>query len=221
MSSSPAAHTVARDSPLFRAAVHRGDANEALRLGRNLLMQCQLVLQELGHVAARNGWARRVSLQQQPVNLHAAEHYAAICENVVLLLRGMGLTDIRQDMHCLDAAAAADTVDCEQQALNPAEAAAAAAAEPGTRAHEIAAIHRDLHAVGQLYTTVEEQVKRADPYIDRFEKRIEETGPRIDWAADAFLQHYVDTAPAAAARPAAAIACTLALLVLLTFGLVF
>lgn len=174
------ARIVGRDSPLFREAVKCGNANEALRLGRNLLTHCSLVLQALGRHAAREGWASHVSLRQTPVNVQQVQHYQAISENVVLALRNMGITDIRQDMHeaSESAASAGDQHDV------------ALAVAAGTREHELAEIHRELLNVSNLVQVVAEEVKRADPYVDEFERRIDETGPRIDWSVDAILQHY-------------------------------
>jgi hypothetical protein len=202
--------TIVRASPPFHAAVRRGDAAEALRLGRQIMFACQAQVRDLGERAARQSWAWRVGMRQQPVATHEVAHYLAVSEQVSLTLQGMGLGQLHEDGQCIDPA---DERHVAGPAVaNPTKAAAAEqeelvlAAPTPTRVQELADVAGRLDHISALVMAVAGLVRQADPAVDRLAQSIDAVPGHLDRGNDALLQYYMDR-PAGASNVACLAAC--------------
>jgi len=177
------AATVAQASPAFRRAVARGDAGEALRLGRVIMYACQQHQLELGSKAAKWAvWARLGAFfgQAEPrVNTDEVRHYQLVQETVSLALQQMGIASIDADMSCID----------------PADEGEQVSVAADDRAAEIGRITASLRELSTMYSTVHDVVRRSDPYVTSLTGTIDGLEPRLNRAEDALLQYYADKPP--------------------------
>lgn len=173
------AQTVAKTSPLFRSAVARGDAGEALVLGKRILFACQERVRELGLQATRGSLLDRIAsagegARGEKVDTQEVAHYEAVAETVAVAMKHMGLRGIEERVHA-----------CEFGQ----ERVEAAGEEP----QELREVHASLERVSSLYEVVAGIVRQADPLIERFSANIDAARPRLEKASHEILVHYAGT----------------------------
>jgi len=183
------AETVARTSPLFRAAIVRGDAGDALLFGKRILFACQEHVRTLGHEANTGNLLQRITSPGQragagKVDTQEVAHYEAVAETVAVAMKRMGLRGI-------DESAAFSVEEKEEGRMAEKERQGEGVPQ------ELHEINSSLARVSSLYEVVAGIVRQADPLVERFSGNIDRVEPRVQKASHEILTYYAEGSAAA------------------------